>query len=176
MGVFNTLKNSIISPLFFDGPFEKFASLRQFGLLGEASSRTVILGDFSSEEKYQGLENSLALLKSNDIGLFAATENNLRRGKSSFRPILEKNGAFISGVMIFPESIGCKFFTEQTEGFRSNYQEQVPFEDGLYLLVVQKVRCEQEFVAEITSLDNIEDVTNRYFKHLARNNSAKDSG
>lgn len=150
IGLFNTIGGPEIGHFYLcygENSLEAF--IRQHNQL--------ILCDLSVEEDqvspppFQALNKCIKRLKENDSAIVAASEINL----VLFRKIISENHAFIS--CIFYISLENKF-SKLTQILEDNGSIFIPFESGIYLLLIQKKKPINEYISHIDSAKNLKGI------------------
>ncbi len=154
VGLFNTI----------DGPEVRHCYLCYSENILEALKEVnhqLILCDLSAEDEqispppYQSLIKCIQRIKETDLAIVAASENNI----FTFRRIIEANNAAINGI--FSVNL-CDMFTEHTKILDGNGAAFIPFESGLYLLLVQRKQRGKEYICHIDSAKSIKNVLEEF--------------
>jgi hypothetical protein len=130
-------------------------------------SEQLILCDLSAEDEqlspppYQALSRCIKRIKETDLAIIATSDENL----SLFRKIIEENHASINGI--FPINLSEKF-TSHTNHLDSSGSVFIPFESGMYLLLIQKKGNINEYISQIANDKNIKKIIEEF--HLSEKN------
>jgi len=154
IGIFNTIAGPEIKHYYLDygkNSLEAFKEQRD----------QLILCDLSAEEEqispppYQALNKCIRRIKETDIAVVAASELNI----STFRSIIEKNNASINCIFYINLNINFSKYTEILDIKGSIF---IPFETGIYLLLIQKKANKNECIFHIDEAKNIKKIIEEF--------------
>ena len=154
IGLFNTIDGTHVSHFYLcygENSLELFKD----------RSKQLILCDLSAEDEmvepppYQALAKCIKRMKESDVALIAASENNLLE----FRKIIDSNDRFIKAI--FHIDINKKY-TKHTVDFESSSNVYIPFESGIYLLVIDRIKNQKEYISKINTTDQLNKVIGEF--------------